>query len=237
MASKLTLGDLQVVTRIPMFRGLRPETVEHIVRSAMAMMLRPRECLIMQEDPATAFFIVIDGWIKLFRNAASGGEIVITMVKNGGSFGEYAALNGARSAVSAEAVGDARVARIPADHIARCIRQYPEIGLAMIASTSQKLQELVGQVEQLKACSGLQRVAEFVSSLATVQHGACTIKLPYDKVVIASGLGLTPEYLSRAFHRLRELGVSVNCSRVEVQDVARLRQLAGEDRAAVRGLH
>ncbi len=73
MASKLTLGDLQVVTRIPMFRGLRPETVEHIVRCATALMLSPRECLVMQDDPATAFFIVIDGWVKLFRNAASGG--------------------------------------------------------------------------------------------------------------------------------------------------------------------
>ncbi len=137
--------------------------------------------------------------------------------------------------VSAEAVSNARVARIPADHIARCIQQHPEIGLAMIASTSEKLQELVGQVEQLKACSGLQRVADFVASLATVQQGACIIKLPYDKVVIASGPGLTPEYLWRAFRRLRELGVSVNCSRVHVQDVARLRNLAGEDRATVRG--
>ncbi len=201
MASKLTLGDIQVVTRIPMFRGLRPETVEHIVRSATTLMLSPRECLVRQDDLATAFFIVIDGWVKLFRNAASGGETIITMVKNGGSFGEHSALNEARHVVSAEAVSNARVAPIPADHIARCIQQYPEIGLAMIASTSQKLQELVAQVEQLKACSGLQRVAEFVASLATVQQGACIIKLPYDKVVMASGLGLTPEYLSRAFHR------------------------------------
>jgi CRP-like cAMP-binding protein len=235
MAAKLTAGDLQVVTRIPVFRGLRTETVEHIIAPATASMLRPRDWLVRQEDPATAFFIVIDGWLKLYRSAPSGEETVINMLKKGDSFSEAVALTGARYLASAEAVSDARVARIPADHIVRCIRQNPEIALAMIASTSLRLDNLIQQIEQLKAHSGLQRVAEFLASLSAVQQGSSVIVLPYDKVIIASRLGLTPEYLSRAFARLRSLGVSVNASRVTVQDVGRLRQLAGEDRGVVRG--
>jgi CRP-like cAMP-binding protein len=235
MPSKLTAGDLQVVTRIAVFRGLRAETVEHIIAPATATMLRPHDWLTRQEDPATAFFIVIDGWLKLYRSAPSGEETVINMLKKGDSYAEAVALTGNRYLASAEAVTDARVARIPADHLVRCIRQNPEIALAMIASTSQRLDNLIQQIEQLKAHSGLQRVAEFISSMCAVQHGSAVIVLPYDKVIIASRLGLTPEYLSRAFARLRNLGVVVNASRVMVQDVARLRQLAGEDRGAVRG--
>src|SRR5262245_4197573 len=34
MASKLTAGDLQIITRIAVFRGLKPATVEHIVAPA-----------------------------------------------------------------------------------------------------------------------------------------------------------------------------------------------------------
>ena len=74
MSSKLTAGDLQVVTRIAVFRGLRSETVEHIIAPATAVMLRPREWLVRQEDPATAFFIVIDGWVKLYRSTPSADE-------------------------------------------------------------------------------------------------------------------------------------------------------------------
>jgi CRP-like cAMP-binding protein len=235
MASKLTLGDLQVVTRIPVFRGLRSETVEHIIAPATASMLRPREWVVRQEAPATAFFIVIDGWVKLYRSTPSGEEAVINIIKKGDSFGEAAALTGNRYIASAEAVSDARVARIPADHIVRCIRENPDLALAMIASTSQRLETMIQQIEQLKAQSGVQRVAEFLASLSAVERGACAIRLPYDKVLIASRLGLTPEYLSRAFARLRNLGVSVNASRVVVQDVAKLRQLADEDRCVVRG--
>ena len=109
MSSKLTAGDLQVVTRIAVFRGLRSETVEHIIAPATAVMLRPREWLVRQDDPATAFFIVIDGWVKLYRSTPSGDETVISILKKGESFAEAVALTGNRYLATAEAVSDARV--------------------------------------------------------------------------------------------------------------------------------
>jgi CRP-like cAMP-binding protein len=229
MRSTLTAGDLQVVTRTALFRPLRAEVIEQIIAPAAAMMLRPRGRLTRQEDPAKSFFIVIDGWLKVYRSAASGEETVITMLKKGDSYPESVALTGGRYLASSDAVTEARVARIPADHLVRCIRLNPELALSMIASTSHQLGNLIEQVEQLKAHSGVQRVAEFISSMCGVDHGSCAVVLPYDKVIIASRLGLTPEYLSRAFARLRNLGVIVNASRVTVQDVRRLRNWASED--------
>ena len=235
MASKLTAGDLQIVTRLAVFRGLKSETVEHIIAPATAVMLRPHEWIVRQGDPATAFFIVIDGWVKLYRNTASGDETVIDIMTKGESFAEAVAFTGNRYLATAEAVTEARVGRIPADHIVRCIRQSPDIALAMLASTSQHMHHLVQQVEQLKAQSGVQRVAEFLVSLSSAERGHCALVLPYDKVLIAGRLGLTPELLSRAFARLRAIGVVVDASHVVVRDVAKLRQLAADDRSAVRG--
>ena len=57
----------------------------------------------------------------------------------------------------------------------------------MIASISQHMHHLMQQIEQLKAQSGVQRVAEFLASLSVIEQGACAISLPYDKVLIASG--------------------------------------------------
>jgi CRP/FNR family transcriptional regulator, dissimilatory nitrate respiration regulator len=218
MSSRLTAGDLQVITRVAIFRGLRAETVEHVIAPATGVMLKPHEGLFRQGDPATAFFIVIDGWIKLYR-----------------SFAEAVAFTGNRYPATAEAVTDARVARVPADHVVRCIRESPDIALAMVASTSQHLHHLVQQVEQLKAQSGVQRVAEFLASLSTVKQGKCAIALPYDKVLIAARLGLTPESLSRAFARLKAVGVVIDASQVVVKDIAKLRQIAADERSAVRG--
>jgi CRP-like cAMP-binding protein len=105
----------------------------------------------------------------------------------------------------------------------------------MIASISQHMHHLVQQVEQLKAQSGVQRVAEFLASLSMAEQGRCVLALPYDKLLIAGQLGLKPESLSRAFARLRTIGVMVDASHVVVKDVAKLRLLAANDRSAVRG--
>jgi CRP-like cAMP-binding protein len=235
MASKLTGGDLQIITRIAVFRGLKPETVAHMVAPATTISVRAREPIVRQDEPATAFFIVIDGWIKLSRNNLAGDEAVIEIMSKGGSFAEAAALTGGRYLATAEAVSDARVARIPADHLVRCIRHNPDISIPMIASICQHMHYLVQRVEQLKAQSGVQRLAEFLAALALDQQGACALVLPYDKTLIAGELGLTPESLSRAFAKLRSIGVTVDASQVAVRDVARLRKLAADGRSAVRG--
>ena len=235
MSSRLTAGDLQIITRLAVFRGLKSETVQHIIAPATAVMLRPHELIMRQDDPATAFFIVIDGWVKLYRSTSAGDETVIDMMTKGDSFAEAVAFTGNRYIATAEAVSTARVGRIPADHLVRCIRGSPDIALAMIASISQHMHHLVQQVEQLKAQSGVQRVAEFLASLSLAEHGHCALALPYDKILIAGRLGLTPESLSRAFARLRNIGVVVEASNVIVNDVAKLRRLAADDRSVARG--
>ncbi|HEX6001337.1 MAG TPA: Crp/Fnr family transcriptional regulator [Hyphomicrobiaceae bacterium] len=235
MTFKPTEADLRIISRIAVFRGLKPDTVEHIIAPATVALLRSQECLFHQGDPATAVFITISGWVKLYRITPGGEETVIHTMTEGESFAEAVAFTGESYPATAEAVTDARIVRIPADHIVRCIRASPDIALAMIASTSQHLHHLVEQVEQLKAQSGVQRVAEFLATLTAAEHGACTVALPYDKVLIAARLGLKPESLSRVFSKLRSLGVEVHASHVAVSDIARLRQLAADDRSAIRG--
>jgi len=230
MPSALRPDDIEIVSGIAVFRGLRPEAIQRIIAPATVAVLRERDVLFRQADPATAFFIVLDGWIKLYRITFAGEEAVLHVFSRGSSFAEAVAFISGRYPATAEAVSKARVAHVPADHVVRCIRDNPEIALAMIASTSQHLHHLVQQVEQLKAQSGVQRVAEFLASLCPVDSGPAMVALPYDKVLIAARLGLKPESLSRAFARLRTVGVDVKASHVAVRDVGRLRQFASDDR-------
>ena len=70
-----TAGDLHIIARIAVFRGLKPETVQHIIAPATAVTLKAHS--VRPGDPATAFFIVIDGWINLYWINVSGEETVI----------------------------------------------------------------------------------------------------------------------------------------------------------------
>ena len=108
----------------------------------------------------------------------------------------------------------------------------PELCIAILSSTFAHLHSLVAQVEQLKAHTGAQRVAQFLVSLAQEEDGPCDVLLPYDKVLIAGRIGMKPESLSRAFGRLKQQGVKIKQNHAEIADVAALRRFAEDEETA-----
>jgi CRP-like cAMP-binding protein len=225
--------DLDIAARIPVLSGLKPESLAVLMTAANVINLRPGHVLLRQGEPAVAFFIIVDGYIKLYRITPAGDEAVLNVLTTGEGFAETFASG--RYPATACAVSRARVLRIPADHVVSCIREMPDIAIAMIASSSQHLDQMVQRIEQLTAQSATQRVADFLTSLAPCTKGPCTIALPYDKAAIAGKLGLKPESLSRVFAKLRLVGVDVRASHVIVREMARLRDLVASERTKPRG--
>ncbi len=201
---------------------------EAMLSGASIANVKRGELLFVQGDPVTSFFVVLDGWVKVYRLTPSGSEAVVAVFTRGQSFAEAAAFVSGRFPASGEAVTDGRILRLSSGNLLRLIRQNPEIGIAMLASTSMHLHMLVRQIEQLKAHTGAQRVAEFLCSLSNSKSGSCTISLPYDKALIAGRLGMQPESLSRSFARLKAIGVTVEQNQAFVEDVERLRIYAEE---------
>jgi CRP-like cAMP-binding protein len=230
-----TPDDLKAASQTAVLCGLNPRTVQTLLAPASVVELASGNTLFRQGEPAAAFFIVVEGWVKLYRITPAGDEAVLHVLAKGESFAEAVAFAGGLYPATAAAVTDSRVVLIPAHHVVSCIREVPDIAIAMIASTSQHLHRLVQRVEQLSAQSGLQRVAEFLAGLCPSMDGPCTISLPYDKSLIAGRLGLKPESLSRVFAKLRLVGVDVRASDVVVSEIAQLRNLIASDRIKARG--
>lgn len=185
--------------------------------------------IFLQGEPASAVYVVIEGWVKLYRVAPNGSEAVVGVFTRGDSFGEAVAFTGDAYPVSAEAATDVVLVRIETAEILRLIERQPGLAVSLLAATFAHLHRLVGQIEQLKARSGAQRVAEFLLEHVSEERGPCAVVLPYDKVLIAGRLGMKPESLSRAFARLREKGVQVRQSVAEIEEVAVLRDYVEED--------
>ena len=187
------------------------------------------ETIFLQEEEAKAVHVVLAGWVKLFRMAPTGAEAVVSVFTRGESFGEAVALRNVPYPVSAEAVSACEVMHIPSPVLLSLMREDPEIGVSILASTFTHLHSLVAQLEQLKAQTGAQRVAEFLINLADQDTGGCEVDLPYDKMLIAGRLGMKPESLSRAFSRLKPLGVKINRNHAEIDDIDALRDYAERD--------
>ncbi len=215
--------------------SLPRESVKTILEQSTECHFTHGETLFLQGDPANSIYIVIHGWVKLYRIAANGSEAVVGVFTGGQSFGEALALRHEVYPVAAESVTDSHVLKLPTRVLTDMIRSDPEIAISMLAATFHHLHALVLQLEQIKALSGAQRVAEFLVELCPVTEGACTVTLPYDKVLIAGHLGMKPESLSRAFAKLRKFGVNVRQNHAAIGDVELLHSYAtGEDELRLR---
>ncbi|CAD0186992.1 hypothetical protein RUESEDTHA_03903 [Ruegeria sp. THAF57] len=126
---------------------------------------------------------------------------------------------------AAEAVSTCEVKQIPSPVLIFMMKEDPEIGVFILASTFTHLHSLMSQLEQLKVQTGAQRVAEFVARLCDSEDGPCEVELPYDQILIVGRLGMKPESLSRVFSRLNQRV----CGSTESSDIQHLRDYTESD--------
>ena len=189
------------------------------------------ETVFLQGEQASVVHVVLDGWVKLYRVAPNGNEAVVSVFTRCQSFGEAVAFRMMPYPVSAEAVTDCTLMLISAKRFISILQRQPEVAVAVLASTFQHLHDLVAQVEQIKSQTGAQRVADFLIRLCGCASGSCKVTLPYDKVLIAGRLGMKPESLSRAFAKLKPVGVHVSNHHATIEDIEALREYSEQDPA------
>lgn len=213
-----------------MLRYLPDAVLERLLEGAAQRHLTAGETIFLQGEPANSVYLIIEGCVKLYRISPSGAEAVVSILKRNRSFGEAAALRDEDYPVSAEAITDSTLVQIDGGRMRRQIAEDPQLALSLLAASYVHLHGLVEQVEQLKARSGVQRLAEFLVELADGHDQGARVPLPYNKTLIAGHLGIQPESLSRAFARLRDHGVRIDGNHAIIEDIEKLRQLASQDK-------
>lgn len=225
----MNIDQIKIARRSLLLSSAPDHVTDTVLAEARVRAYDRGATIFLQGEPASAIYIVAEGWVKLYRVAANGAEAVVGVFTKGRSFGEAVAFRHDTYPVAAEAVTDCSLIRIEADSLLRQIRESPEIAISILSATFVHLNGLVAQVEALKAKTGAQRIAEFLLDLAPCNAGGCEVTLPYDKALIAGRLGMKPESLSRAFAKLRDHGVAVRQSLASIADVAALRSFVEKD--------
>lgn len=224
--------DRTTAKEAALFASLSDELADAILERASIKTYQRGETVFLQGDNAESLFVVLDGWFKLFRMTATGAEAVVGVFTRGRSFGEAVAISGGTYPVSSESVTEGRLLHVRASVLTTMMEERPEVAKAILSSVFSHLHSLVAQVEQLKAHTGAQRVAEFLLELCDREASSCTIRLPYDKTLIAGRLGMQPQSLSRAFNRLEAHGVKISHNQATIADVEKLRDYMMGDRSA-----
>lgn len=179
--------------------------------------------LFRQGDKADRFFVILQGWVKLYRGTAEGEEAIVALFTRGDVFGEAAIFDNSDYPFSAEAVEDARLIEIPAHTLKDRAKTNPDIMSRIMASMSREMLKLQMENEHRTLMDAPQRVGCLLLQLASGMVGkGGTFSFPYDKSLAAQRLGMKPETFSRALSQLKLVGVTARGPEITIDSFSRL---------------
>lgn len=226
----LSANDRALIAKAPILGGLDETSRQHVLEHCSLRVLSRGDTLFLQGDPARDLFLILEGWVKVFRLTPDGTEAVIHVFRDGESFAEPAVFGLGRYPAAAEAATDARLLAIPGSALENALRANPDLALRVIGVFSQRLHQLVAETERRQVLSTPLRVASFLLSLVEQQPlpaSPVTLRLPYDKALIAARLGMTPESFSRALAKLKPRGVESQGQTVKLVNPQALAEAVG----------
>lgn len=211
---------MNTIQALPLFAGLEAGTMQEILKHARIVQHPKGAMIFMQGEQASRLYIILEGWVKLFKGNVDGQEAILQVMTVGDTLLETVIFNNSPFPVSAQAVEHVRLLSIPASIVRETLKNNKELAINMLSTVAGRSQALITQFEQLTLKTVTQRVGWFLLKLF-LENGERTknLKLPYDKSLIAGYLGMKPETFSRTLQTLKEQGIDIDKNTVSLPDV------------------
>ena len=196
-------------TRI--FSGL-PETVRReILAAAFTKNLAGKETLASEGEPATTFYLVVVGHLKLAKTSQDGREVIVRFIGPGDPFAGIVLLKQPTYPVSATAVEPTRVLGWPRDVIGALADRHPQLRTNVLQEITQHMTDALDRVSELATERVAQRVARTLLRLAEhdghVQGDAIEIAHPVTRQEVADLVGTTLFTVSRLLSAWEQQGL------------------------------
>lgn len=213
---------------VPLFSGLPEKDMGEFIRRSYPKNYKKGEYIYHQGDAADRFFIIVNGWVRLYREMIDGDESISSMMTKGDIFGEGIIFYQSNNYIfSAQAVENTRVFEISKATLQYRADNNPDIFKRVMSSLCEKMIKLQAENERLANMTTTQRVACLLLRLSSHMVGNGGIfTFPYDKSLAALQLGMKRETFSRALVHLKPLGVSVNGSEIKIDHFQRLAEFS-----------
>jgi CRP-like cAMP-binding protein len=208
-----------------LFAGLAPPQMQRLLTVSHVDEYQAGRLLFDRGQPASHFFIVLDGQVNLVLYSKSGEEKIVDIIGPGNSFAEALMFMEAPGyPVSAVSAVQSTVARFPGREYIAILRDSPETCLRMLGNLSQRLHLRIREIEYLTLESATHRLVRLIESrLPADAPGPVEITLQESRQELASRLSMKPETLSRILRHLADAGAIVVHGRVlQVPDRRRL---------------
>lgn len=196
-----------LLARLPLFQNLDTATLERLAAVATRHMCKRGESVFSRGDLVEGMYVVVYGEVKLWGQTPKGERRLSGIVGPGQCFGEPVMFLERSAVVTAEAASDALLLRISRVAVLEELERNPPFARAMIVGLSQRVENLVRELERQALSNGTERFIAYLLYRCKDTSVPFETTLAASKSAIASQLNLTPEHFSRILQELQQAGM------------------------------
>lgn len=210
---------------MPLIAASDDVTTAKLMDVSDVLTLASRSILFREGNVAEHLFCVLNGYIRLYRLSRDGREADVRICGPGDTFNECLIFGADHYHYNAQAAESCTLARFELSHLRTMIEEDTQVAKAILKSLSRSLLSTMDSMANDRLQTAPQRVANYLIAQSPSGATSYSLRLPFQKSVLAGKLGLAPEALSRVFSGLREVGVIVRGRIVQINDIGALKQI------------
>jgi CRP-like cAMP-binding protein len=211
-ASKSTAhvtGDL--LGRIGLFQGLDAAALAEVMQAARMQAVPAGSCFFFQGDPATRFYVILEGRVRLTQVTPEGQQVLLRFITPGEGMGIVAALGGMAYPASGEALDACQALAWEGPAVAALMERHPRLALNGMHLLAQRVREFQDRLRELATERVERRVARMLLRLARQSGhkvaGGVLIDLPLSRQNLAEMTGTTLYTVSRILSQWETQGL------------------------------
>lgn len=137
-----------LLTRVPIFAALPPDVFGQLAEIAVERSYDDGATIFREGDPGDAWYVVVDGAVRIVRELDDGGTLVLTELAPGSSFGEIAVFDDLPRSAGAIAEGPTRLIEIRRGALQALLADRPAVLARLLVAVIANLSSAVRRVTQ-----------------------------------------------------------------------------------------
>lgn len=217
----LTMADLQtdntrnILTLIPLFKGLGETELSWIAQRAHRRLFPAGTSIVTAEQPGEAVYIILAGTVKIHIEQTDGRDVVLAIVGAGDTLGEMSLLDSAGRSASAVAIESSLLLWMDKAVFQQILTDFPPVALNLIRIMSSRVRLNNELIQALATLDVYGRVARQLLAFAEKygENGIGLIPIHLTQGDIADLVGASRKRVNQVmvFFREQEF-ISINAS-------------------------
>jgi CRP-like cAMP-binding protein len=213
-------GSFGLIQTLPLFQDLPPYVLLDVLRTAHITTLPKGVFLHGYGEPLSLFYIVLDGWVRLFKNSQDGKESTLQIIgAKQFLFNSGFTPNKAYAPMNAQTVERTRLLTMPLSGLRDALTRSSRLAENLLNLTAQRNQDILIHLENLTLRDAKERVGFFFLKIwMETNPNGLEFEIPFDKSLIASYLDLRAETFSRILKDFHKDGFAIEGRHVRLPD-------------------